>query len=310
MRFRWDGSQVLRAIGLLRRLRPDAVLFFALGPGTFAAPLAAQAAGVRTLIRAQDTVVDGMYPRPLRLLDRMLLFRTSRTVVPSRFLKSMVVRTLHAPSDEVEVIPNGIDLDAFGRKRPDPFLRRSLGLVTGDRVVGMVANLVQVKNHTVLLRAVPRVLGEIPRARFLLVGEGPLRPELEKQARDLGIQANVRFLGYRNDVHAIIPLFDAAVLASRVETHSIFIIEAMASGIPVVAPAVGGIPEVVDHRSTGLLVSAGDPDALARDLVMVLKNPRLAARLGRNARKSAHRRFSSGAMVRAFESLFEREAER
>lgn len=111
-------------------------------------------------------------------------------------------------------------------------------------------------------------------------------------------------------MHAIIPLFDAAVLASRVETHSIFIIEAMASGIPVVAPAVGGIPEVVDHRSTGLLVSAGDPDALARDLVMVLKNPRHAARLGRNARKSAHRRFSSGAMVRAFESLFEREAER
>jgi glycosyltransferase involved in cell wall biosynthesis len=305
MRTRFDAGAALRSASALRRLKPDAVLFFALGPGTFAGPVAARFAGVRSVIRCQDTVLDGLYPAALRSVDRLLLRRTDRVAVPSAFLKDLLVRDLGVEPGRVDVIPNGIDLSAFARVRPDAALRRSLGpgIGPGDRLIGLVANLVPVKNHRLLLAAAPEVLKAEPRARFLLIGDGPLRPELEALAESLGVSRAVRFLGYRNDVRRLIPLLDAGLLCSRVETHGIALIEMMAAGVPVVAPAVGGIPEIVRDGADGLLVPPDDAGALARALIRVLRDRGLAARLAAAGRRTAFERFPVSAMVRGFEAL-------
>jgi glycosyltransferase involved in cell wall biosynthesis len=303
MKNRFDFFQIFRIAALLQRLKPDVVLFFALGAGPFLVPIASRLAGVPFLVRAQDTVLDGLYPKPLRPLDRLLLSLTQRIVVPSIFLKRVFVRGFNVRPEKVVVIPNGIDLSRFGRIRPDFALKRSLGIGKKTQVVGMIANLVPIKDHAVLFEAVPRVLRECSDVLFLLAGDGPLRKDLEIRAEALGISKHVHFLGYRNDVEALVSLFDVGVLCSKVETHGISLIEMMASGVPVIAPNVGGIPEIVRDGETGRLVPQGDPAALAQAVIRLLKNPILARQLGNSGKQYVHRQFSVAAMARSFESI-------
>lgn len=307
MKRRFDASQIFRAAAVLRRLRPDAVLFFAVGPGPFIAPAAGRMAGIPRLIRAQDTVLDGLYPKLLRPLDRLLLRWTDRIVTPSRFLKDMIGSGLKVRDDRITVIHNGIDLSRFGRRPAAAALRRAIGVPPGGRVVGMIANLVPVKDHTVLLTAVPLILARLPETHFLLVGDGPLQPRLSAQAKNLGVSRSVHFLGYRSDVRNLIPLFDVSVLCSKVEVHPISLIESMACGVPVVASDVGGIPEIVSDGETGILVPPADPAALAGALVSLLKNSSLAGSMGNKGKRSALLRFSMDGMIRSFESLLQSE---
>jgi glycosyltransferase involved in cell wall biosynthesis len=309
MRGRFDGTAIMRSASALRRLRPDVMLYFALGPGTFAGPAAARLAGVRTVLRAQDTVLEGLYPGPLRPADRLLLKGTDRVVVPSVFLKNVIVRGLGVRPGCIDVIPNGIDLSRFISGRPRPGLRKSLGVAPGDRLVGITANLVPVKNHRLLLEAAPEVLRSVPRARFLLIGEGPLRSELTALAESLGVSSAVRFLGYRSDVRDLIPLLDAGLLCSTVETHGIALIEMMAAGVPVAAPAVGGIPEIIRDGENGLLVPPADASGLAAALIRILLDRRLASRLSAAGRRTAFERFPVGRMARGFEDLLVRPRE-
>jgi glycosyltransferase involved in cell wall biosynthesis len=305
MKRRLDAAQVFRAAAVLRRLRPDVLLFFAVGPGPFIAPAAGLLAGVPRMIRAQDTVLDGLYPRLLRPLDRLLLRRTDRIVTPSRFLKKLIGSGLKIEDSRIDVIPNGIDLGGFVRGSAGAAARSLAGIPAGAKVVGMIANLVPVKDHRVLLAAVPRILGRFPETRFLLIGDGPLRGRLAAEAERLGVSRSVHFLGYRSDVTEVIPLFDVSVLCSKVEVHPISLIESMACGIPVVAPDVGGIPEICENGETGVLVPQGDPHALADALNSLLANPALARSMGDRGKRSALRRFSKEGMVRSFEALLQ-----
>ncbi len=279
MRGRFDLSAIARSALTLRRMRPDVMLYFALGPGTFAGPAAARLAGVPAVSRAQDTVLEGLYPAPLRPADRLLLKDTDRIVVPSAFLKAAIIRGLGVRPGRIDVIPNGIDLSRFRSVRPKPGLAASLGFGPGDRLVGITANLVPVKNHRLLLEAVPIVLKAVPRARFLLIGEGPLKSELRALAESFGVSSAVRFLGYRSDVRDLIPLLDAGLLCSHMETHGIALIEMMAAGVPVAAPAVGGIPEIIRDGENGLLFDPDDAGGLAAALIRILRDKRLASRL-------------------------------
>jgi glycosyltransferase involved in cell wall biosynthesis len=309
MRGRFDGTAIVRSASALRRMRPDVVLYFALGPGTFAGPLAARLAGVRTVLRAQDTVLDGLYPRVLRPVDRLLLAGTDRIVVPSAFLKNVIGRGLGVRPGRIDVIPNGIDLSRSVSARPRPGLRKSLGVGPGDRLIGLTANLVPVKNHRLLLEAAPAVLRSVPRARFLLIGEGPLKSELMALAESLGVSSAVRFLGYRSDVRDLIPLLDAGLLCSTVETHGIALIEMMAAGVPVAAPAVGGIPEIIRDGADGLLVPPADAGRLAAALIRILLDRRLASKLSAAGRRTAFERFPVSRMARGFEDLLVRPRE-
>jgi glycosyltransferase involved in cell wall biosynthesis len=307
MRRRLDFLRIFRILAVLKRLRPDALLFLALGPAPFVVPAVNLLARVPRLVRIQDTVIDGMYPRVFGPLDRLMRRFTDHFVTPSLFLKGVMVERLRLRSGSVTVIPNGIDLSRFGRSAPGKAGRGALGIPARGKIIGMIANLVPVKDHEVLLSAVPRVLIRVPDAHFLLIGDGPLRAKLEEEAGNLDVLRSVHFLGYRSDVRNLVPLFDVSVLCSKVEVHPISLIESMACGVPVVAPGVGGIPEIVQNGETGILIRPGDADALADALTSLLKNPPLARTLGENGIRSARLRFSMERMIRSFESLLQSE---
>jgi L-malate glycosyltransferase len=198
------------------------------------------------------------------------------------------------PREKVVVIPNGIDLAPFDAPRtsgPGP-------------VVTTVANLRPGKGHDVLLRAAAHVLRRRPDVRFQFVGDGPLRAQLEQEADDLAISAAVTFLGHRSDIAAILRGTTIFAFPSLMEAFPNGVMEAMAAELPVIASAVGGIPELVEHEHNGLLVPPGDDAALAAALLSLLSDPVRAHGLAAAGRQTVEQRYSFERMVRDFEALY------
>jgi glycosyltransferase involved in cell wall biosynthesis len=182
------------------------------------------------------------------------------------------------------VIPLGIDLECFARPR---------ALRSGAPVIGNVGRLACQKGQRYLLEAAPAVLAARPDARFLIVGDGELRAELEELARGLP----VTFTGQRDDVPDLLASFDVFACPSLFEGLSLAVIEAQAAGVPVVATPVGGIRDTVVDGETGLSVPVADSDALAGAIIRLLDEPDLAARLADEARRRVRGRFSEQRMV-------------
>lgn len=167
-----------------------------------------------------------------------------------------------------------------------------------------VGNLFPIKGHRWLVDAMPLVLKRCPDALLLLVGDGPERAPLERQVRELGLGAHVRLVGSRADVPQLLAQSRVVVVPSTSEGLGIAILEALALAKPVVASRVGGIVEVLEHRKTGLLVPARDPEALAAGILEILSNPVLAAELGAQGRRFVGERFRADTMVRRVESVY------
>ena len=164
-------------------------------------------------------------------------------------------------------VPNGIDTAAFAAAEADrPAVRAALGIAPDAPVIGTVGRLAEVKQQGVLIRAFARIIPAFPTARLVLVGDGPLRAELEGLARSLGLGGAVLFAGYQPNPERYLAAMDVFVLPSRAEAMPLVIPEAWAAGRPVVASRVGGIPELIEDGKTGLLVEPGDVDGLAARL--------------------------------------------
>ena len=198
------------------------------------------------------------------------------------------------PARKVAVVANGLDPGAFVGRTPRPALRRVI--VVGD--------LRPEKGHDVLIDAAIEVVRRFPDARFELVGGGPEMDALCRRARDRGVTHAFTFVGHRDDVAERLAAADMFVLPSRSEAFPNALLEAMATGLPVVASAVGGIPEIVEDDRTGLLVPAGDAGALAARLCRLMADPGLGTRLGDEARREVASRFSFDRMVAAFERVY------
>lgn len=210
-------------------------------------------------------------------------------------------------SEKIEIIYNGLDISPYQERIDTVEIRRALGVSVTAPLVGMVANMnFEIKGHRHFLEAARRILGHIPNAEFLLVGEGPLRGRFQALAGELGIEARVHFLGARNDTPAILSVLDVSVLCSTSEGMSNVILESMAAGKPVVATRVGGNPELVTEGVTGLLAPPADPDALADAILSLLRDPDAARAMGVAARERVVREFTVEAMVRKHERLYQR----
>jgi len=201
-------------------------------------------------------------------------------------------------------IPNGIPIAEYTAQRSSGNeVRQSLGIAENDFVFVCVANLSQAKNHALLLAAFNEVIATTTqRVMLLLVGDGPLRPTLMGAATHLG--TTVRFLGVRNDVPRILAAANAFVLASDYEGNPLSVMEAMAASKPVVATAVGGIPELITTGVDGLTVPPRDAKALAAAMHKLVDNPRLTRLLGAEAAASAKARFSVTAMAQSYGSFY------
>ena len=224
----------------------------------------------------------------------------------------------------ISLIYNGVDLTRYSAQAACPTLLSEFRIPAGDPIVGVVARLEPEKGHPTLLEAWPAVLAAIPNAHLLIVGEGSQRDLLEAQASSLGLldgrapsgprvpgsarvagAPSVIFTGRRDDVPAVTAALDVAVLPSYREAQGLSILEAMALSRPVVASAVGGIPEMIDDGRTGLLVPPRDAGALAAATVRLLQDAEFAERIGRAGHDLVHERFCVEQMVRAVETIYD-----
>ena len=258
----------------------------------FALPGAALAR-VPVRIGSRRGIVSPTGRRSLLTLQRHA-YRAADRVVANSVAAGDALVAEGIPREKVVVIPNGIDLEPFDAPRtsgPGP-------------VVTTVANLRQGKGHDVLLRAAAHVLRQRPDVRFQFVGDGPLRGQLEQEADDLAIAAAVTFLGHRSDVATILRGTTIFAFPSLMEAFPNGVMEAMAAEVAVVASAVGGIPELVEHAQNGLLVPPGDDAALAAALLSLLGDPARARALAMAGRQTIEQRYSFERMVGDFEALY------
>jgi len=214
--------------------------------------------------------------RLVRTIDRMGGRRFDRVVAISQYVERFLVSEYGYPASKVTCIPLGWK----GTPRPAVLEERPPSIIC----VGVLR---PEKCHEVLLRAMPLVLRDIPSARLVLVGDGPLRDALEVQVASMGLRGNVDFLGSVEEVWPHLAAADVFAIASRVEAFCIAVVEAMAAGLPVVAPAVGALPELVQPGVTGELFGPADHEALALHLVRILRSPELRERMGAEARRAA-----------------------
>jgi glycosyltransferase involved in cell wall biosynthesis len=255
----------------------------------------------RTPIRIAAKRSLDRYPRRSQLhATRLANHCAHRILCNAEAVRSFVLGEERPVPARLAVIPNGISL-------PSSRLSRAHipGLPDGVRVIGTVGRLDWKKAHADLLAAMRAVRASQGDAELVVIGDGPLRQQLEQRAAQLGIAGHVHFLGERRDARSLLAAFDIFVLSSVIEGMPNVLLEALAAERPVVATSVGGAPEIVTHEETGLLVPASDPDALASAILRLLAQPVDGARLARAGRALVARRFSTSAMVASYTALYE-----
>ena len=205
----------------------------------------------------------------------------------------------------VPLIPNGIPVAryALGEEARRAW-RAQEGYEEADIIFVSIARLSPQKDPLSLIRAFAAAASCAHGLHLLLVGDGPLRPELEAQVKALGLKQRVCFLGVRTDIPEILAAADVFVLSSRWEGNPLSVMEAMAAGKPVVATAVGGVPELVEDGVSGILVPPQSPEALAEAMIRLAQDPALRQRMGQAARERAQERFSVERMAREYEQLY------
>ena len=300
----------LQLFRLILREKPDLVHLHLL-KARFLGGLAAKAARVPIVLETfHGDLFTGYYgyfkTRAILMAERTLGHLVMDKVIAiSEKVKDNIVRFNVAPLRKVEVIPLGLDLQKFA----DPTahvgeLRKELGVAQGCRLVGMIGRMVPIKGCHYFLQAAHEIIKVDPRVRFVLVGDGILRANLEFECQQLGISKAVTFLGWRKDLRRIYADLDVVVLSSLNEGTPLSIIEAMAAGKGVVATDVGGVSDVVTSGETGLLVPPKDSKALANAVLRLLRDEKLRRSLGELARASVYPKYDVSRLTQDMENLY------
>ncbi|WP_229464212.1 TIGR03088 family PEP-CTERM/XrtA system glycosyltransferase [Massilia sp. 9I] len=291
---------------LLRRLRPDILHTYNLGTIEYAAT--AWAAGVPVRVHAEHgrdaRDPQGVNPKH-NLLRRLMTPFIDRYVPVSHELRGWLERVVRIPARKIQLIDNGVDTERFRasgsaaaeawQHDPDSF------------VIGTVGRLQDVKDQATLIDAFALLRRRLPDAKLalVLVGDGPLRAQLEARVRKHDLESSVHFAGARSDVAPAMRSFSLFALSSIAEGTPVTLLEAMASGLPVVATAVGGIPDLVEQGVSGALAPPGDPQALADAIAPYVLDRALAQRYGAQGRARIEGQYSMQAMLAAYVALYD-----
>ncbi len=257
-------------------------------------------------------------PKVILVASRRVDFSVSKPIIGALKYRTRLVNCIICVSKNVarvlkgdgidehklRVIYSGLELTQFNPETTDTAAKQELGIPHDNLVIGTVAALVGHKDYPTLLEAAAIVCKKISNVTFCAVGEGPDREKLEEIHGKLGLGRRFLFLGFQSDISRFYALFDVFVLASHKEGLGTAILEAMASGIPVVATDAGGIPEIVEHGSNGLLVPRQDPASLANEIIRLTQDPDLRQRLVAGGLQTV-KRFSIEGTVRSHLVLYQ-----
>ncbi len=301
---RFDVSAAWKVTGLLKSENTDVLCMLNHDDAMFWGKVCSRASRTPVaLIWVHSNLIPGQKPM-VRIINHLTAGMITKIVSISKSHRQRILETYTNLSPSlVDVIYNGVDTDLF-----HPGDRNDRTRVIPDAggfgsVVGTVARLSPEKNMEVLLEAARLVLEEKGDTLFVIAGDGPERPSYERKVESLGIGGNVRFLGMRRDVPQVMRSFDIAALSSREEVFPMFLLEAMATGLPVVSTAVGSIDEIVEDGETGFLVETGDHGTLAERLLALVNDPRRLREMGKRGMERVEEHFSIRTMVDSFQGL-------
>lgn len=290
------GNAVGDLVRLMRRHRPDMVITRGFNAEMLGA-LAARIARVPMTVVWKHNCGDVKRRHRERVLGPVITRMSDAFLGVAFGQVPYLVNELGIPGAKIRVIHNGVDPAEYspdGRRtaRAEP-VATELGIAPDDDVVGILAVLRTEKDHATFLRAGRLVVDAHPSAKLLVVGDGPLRPELERLAAELGLGDRVVFAGMRSDVDVMLRLIDVAVLSSyTIECFPFAILEAMTAGLPAVCTSIGGLPEMVEDGETGHLVPPRDPRGLAEAILRVLADPERRIAMGDAGRRRLEAHFT------------------
>ncbi len=290
------GNAVGDLVRLMRRHRPDMVITRGFNAEMLGA-LAARIARVPMTVVWKHNCGDVKRRHRERVLGPAITRMSDAFLGVAFGQVPYLVNELGIPGAKIRVIHNGVDPAEYspdGRRtaRAEP-VAAELGIAPDDDVVGILAVLRTEKDHATFLRAGRLVVDAHPSAKLLVVGDGPLRPELERLAAELGLGDRVVFAGMRSDVDVMLRLIDVAVLSSyTIECFPFAILEAMTAGLPAVCTSIGGLPEMVEDGETGHLVPPRDPRGLAEAILRVLADPERRIAMGDAGRRRLEAHFT------------------
>jgi glycosyltransferase involved in cell wall biosynthesis len=296
------GIRILTALGRgFRAQRPDVVHAY-LPSGYFLGGLAAWLVRVPLIIASRRglTSVDIYGAVWWRVLATLVNRVIDVHICNSRAVREVAVANESISIERTRVIPNGIDLPQLVPPPQLPPEWQSAGVKAA-----MVANFIGYKGHRGVLQAVARVREQHPSFRLVLIGDGPERADVTSLALELAVTDNVVFAGRRRDAARLVQLFDFTVLGSSEEGFPNALMESMASGVPVVSTAVGGVPELVEDGIHGRLVPYGDAAAMADAMIWMIEHPQERRQMGETARRRIAEDFSTERMIASTQAVYE-----
>lgn len=304
-----DVVAIAKLYRLLQREKPHIVDTHTAKAG-FVGRIAARLAGVPVVIHTYHGHVWRGYYSPIksRLLcwmEQGLALFTDQIIAVSESVRQEIAQYGIASLEKIKAVPLGFALDDFlnSSKLRGQF-RQEIGIPLDAPLIGIVGRIVPIKNHRLFLDAAKRILDLTADVRFVVVGDGLIRPDLEAYAREIGLAERVVFTGWRRDLPAIYADLDVLVVSSINEGTPVSAIEAMAAGCSIVATRVGGVPDIVLDGKTGLLVPSDDAPALAEAVTRFLRDPALARRMQQAGRIFVAENFTTERLAADMEKLY------
>lgn len=279
----WDFSRLIALVKIVQKYEPEILhIFLDTVPGLYGR-LAALFTRHGCII-SDERVETAVQPYWYRMLKRLMKNQVAAVVTNSEANYLYLARSGIAGKEKLSCIHNGIELDSFIEKDPCIQEAQFAGETKNKLVVGTVANLVPVKAPDCFVRVAARVLARFPQCRFVHIGDGPLRDEMENLRQQLGLEDSLLFLGKRNDVPRLLETMDVFVFTSRSEGMPNALMEAMAAGLPCVVTDVGDCGILVRDGEGGFVVSADDEPGLADRILTLLNDGHLRNRFGMSGR--------------------------
>ncbi len=302
----YDFLAFLKLYKLLKHGKYDLVHTHSSKPGIIGR-LAAKAAGIKCIVHTVQGFAFHEHSSNVqiflvRLLEKLAGMASHKVIFVNSKDRDIASKMKLVPNQKMVTIHNGVDLNQFNSANG---LKNGNGIKKNGAMVGMVARLWEQKAPQDYIASIPKVVAKMPDAKFLVIGDGPLETELKKMSDKLGIEKNVQFLGWRQDINDLLKVIDVVVLPSLWEGLPVAILEAMALSKPIVATNIKGNNELVVHGETGYLVKPGNPEEISSYVLKLLNDQPLAKKMGRLGYSRVKEKFALNKIVEQTSSLYE-----